>query len=84
MISKVKSIISGWSNYIVSDKKNKALYNYRVKQCSECVEAVEGTYEKLMPDYTLKKIKGLKCNICKCPLSTKIRSLEENCPLTKW
>ena len=56
----------------------------RASICKGCPSAVIGRYEKLMPDYSLKEVRGLKCDECGCPLSTKIRSKNEKCPLEKW
>lgn len=78
----ISKILEGWGNYFKG--KMSALERERGKVCEECPEAVVGTYEKLMPDFQLKKIQGLKCNQCGCPLSTKLRSKDEECPLKKW
>jgi len=32
----------------------------------------------------LKEIEGHYCNLCKCPISAKIRSELEMCELKKW
>lgn len=61
----------------------------RAEICKACIidgkpGAVLGTYEQLMMDFELKEIQGLKCNVCKCPLSTKLRVKDEKCPLGKW
>lgn len=76
------NIYQGWKKYLKGSVTE--LERSRAKLCKECPEAVVGTYEKLMPDYELKEVKGLKCNQCGCPLSTKLRSKEESCPLGKW
>ena len=78
----IYDIISGWRSYLKSETDILALE--RASICDKCPEAILGTYEKFMPDETLKKIQGLKCNQCSCPLSTKLRSQKEKCPLGKW
>lgn len=77
-------IIQAWSTYLKNETSDIAVE--RSKHCVDCPEAVVGTFEKFMPDKTLQEIEGLKCNICKCPLSTKLRSEDasEKCPLKKW
>lgn len=75
-------IYKGWKRYLNGDISELEIH--RANKCRECPEAVVGTYEKLMPDFQLKDIEGLKCNKCKCPLSTKLRSEDEKCPLGKW
>lgn len=78
----ISNISKGWGHYFKG--KVSSLEKERAKECEQCPEAIVGTYEKFMPDKSLKEIQGLKCNICKCPLSTKLRSKNENCPLEKW
>ena len=81
-MGQISSITEGWGNYFKGN--TTALEKERAKVCEQCKEAKVGTYEKFMPDNLLKEIQGLKCGICKCPLSTKLRSKQENCPLGKW
>lgn len=67
-MSKLKSIISGWKNLILKDEELEPLFLNRMKYgCNGC------KYNVL--------IGGIKvCDICKCPLASKTRSLEEECP----
>jgi hypothetical protein len=83
-ISKLKSILSGWKNYTSQNPETEKLAKERAEKCSHCRHAVYGTYEKLMKDYSLKEVEGMKCDICQCPLSTKLRSNAENCPIGLW
>lgn len=76
------NITQGWKMYL--GDKTTQFERDRADICKECPNAVVGTYEQLMPDFSLKEIQGLKCDICKCPLSTKIRSEDSECPLGKW
>lgn len=82
-MAQLYNIVSGWKKYISKDDPTPE-EKRRAEICSKCPKAVMGTYEKLMPDYSLKQVEGLKCVVCKCPLSTKIRSKNEKCPLGKW
>lgn len=79
---KINNIIQGWKTYLKGETSEEAIK--RSKACRECPEAVFGSYEVFMTDKTLKEVSGLKCNVCKCPLSTKLRSKNEKCPLNKW
>lgn len=81
-MSKIKSVINGWVSFFKGDYTPEQWSRAMICKC--CPEAVVGTYEKFMPDESLREIQGLKCNICKCPLSTKLRSEKEVCPLKKW
>lgn len=81
-MAKLKNIAKGWAKYltgITNDEEKR-----RAAICRGCPSAVLGTYEKAMPDFSLIEIQGLKCGECDCPLSTKIRSKNEKCPLNKW
>lgn len=81
-MEQIFSILNGWKNYLKSEISD--LEKKRASICKKCPSAIIGTYEKFMPDETLTEIQGLKCAKCKCPLSTKLRSINEKCPLKKW
>jgi len=81
-MGQISNILDGWGRYFKGGAT--VLEQERATICEECPEAVVGSYEKLMPDFSLKKIKGFKCNQCGCPLSSKLRSKNESCPLGKW
>ena len=81
-MGKIKNIADGWKKYFsgaVTEEEKR-----RAEICRGCDKAVLGTFEKFMPDASLKEVQGLKCGVCNCPLSTKIRSKNEKCPLNKW
>ena len=81
-MGQIFNIGKSWISYIKGETNLKTLG--RATICKKCPNAIIGTYEKFMPDETLKEIQGLKCNLCKCPLSTKLRSKKEKCPIGKW
>lgn len=81
-MGQIYNIIEGWTNYFKGKTSKEELR--RSEHCVVCPYAVIGTYEQLMPDFELKEIQGLKCDSCGCPLSTKLRSKNENCPIGKW
>ena len=81
-MAQFSNIIEGWKRYFdgdVNDTERK-----RAEICKECQHATVGTYEKLLKDFQLKEVQGLKCGHCNCPLSTKIRSPKDKCPINKW
>jgi len=84
LVSKLQHIIDGWGNYLKQKPKVEKLAKERAEICAKCEHAIEGTYEKLMPDYSITTAYGMKCNVCQCPLSTKLRATEEVCPKGKW
>lgn len=81
-MAQISKITKAWFSYFKSETNPIAFK--RMATCKGCEFAVVGTYEKFMPDESLKEIQGLKCDKCKCPLSTKLRSKNEKCPLGKW
>lgn len=82
--SKIERILEGWENYFHADNVADSIAKKRAAICSKCPHAVHGSYEKLMPDWTLKEVQGMKCKLCQCPLSTKLRSTNETCDIGKW
>ena len=79
----IKYVFAGWLNYIFENEDVNQSAKQKAKICFDCPEKVKGTYEKLMPDYSLKEVQGYKCRICNCPFVTKLRS-EDKCPLGKF
>ncbi len=84
IMSKFLNILDGWKNYAFKDESVEVLAKSRAEVCSKCPFADRGSYQKLMPDYSMKEVQGMKCNKCGCPLSTKLRATDEKCPLKKW
>lgn len=80
---KIKNVFTGWLNYIFENEDVNESAKEKAKICFECPEKVKGSYEKLMPDFSLVDVEGFKCNKCGCPLSTKLRS-DDKCPLDKF
>jgi len=78
----ITNIIDGWKSYLKKERIDFA--KARAEHCKKCHSAIIGTYETLLPDYSIKEIQGLKCKECGCPLSTKLRSKNEKCPLGNW
>ncbi len=82
-MSKLSSILSGWSNYLFRDEGIESLARGRARVCSECRHVKNMRFE-VIAENRLKEIEGLCCELCLCPLSTKLRSPEETCPKEKW
>lgn len=80
----LKQIYDGWKSYIVPDPETLEIAKARAKICSGCDKVEHGVFEIFLPDFELKEIKGLKCGICNCPLSTATRSKDYHCPLGLW
>lgn len=79
----VKNILNGWQNFIDKSEVTETLAFQRALKCVDCVELKKGGLLSFMND-DLKEIQGHYCNICKCPLSAKLRSKDAKCDLNKW
>lgn len=80
---KLKAIFQGWKNLFFQDEEVEKIAKERAPICASCEHSVFGTYENLIGD-ELVEIKGMKCNICHCPLSTLLRQSLKGCELNKW
>jgi len=80
---KINNILSGWSNFILKSEVTEELAKKRALACVDCSECVKSKLTAFVND-DIKQIKGYKCNICNCPLSAKLRTEKEKCPLNKW
>ena len=80
---KIKNILNGWSNFIEKSEVTEAIAEVRAEKCAKCSECKEGKLLALIKD-DLKEIEGHYCSLCYCPISAKIRSELETCPLSKW
>jgi len=69
---KIKNVIDGWKHVLVEDKAIEEMAAKRLQICSECPNKT-----RLMDIVDV-------CGLCHCPLLAKIRSIDENCPLSKW
>lgn len=80
---KINNILEGWKNFLFKTEVTELLAKKRAESCVKCSEAVETMLTAYVND-DIKEIKGYKCNLCDCPLSAKLRTEKENCPLKKW
>ena len=84
-MSKVENILDGWKSYLIPMQRAKLdEAKRRAKICSECPDAKHGSHTAVLPDYSVKEIQGHYCGVCKCPLSTAVRSKNYECPKNKW
>jgi hypothetical protein len=78
----LQEILSGWKNYLVKSEVAEAVAQERAFICAACPNVRHGKLLTFIND-SLKEIEGSYCNICKCPLSAKVRSTDI-CPKQKW
>ena len=84
----ISNILNGWQNFLSKSEVTEQLAKERAEQCDKCEHAnYSSTLEAFIND-DLVQVKGFVCMMCdsyiKCPLSAKIRSINESCPIQKW
>lgn len=81
-------IIQGWFYYFFRSKRVESLATKREQHCLTCIHAKFYAWEDEWKHKDLgypKKADDLYCTKCmKCPISKKIRSPREKCPVGKW
>lgn len=78
----LNNILQGWQNYMDKSEVIEDVAKERAEICAKCPDAKHGKLLQFVKD-ELKEIQGHYCDVCKCPLSSKIRS-NDKCPLDKW
>ena len=79
----ISNILNGWQNFIAKSEVSEKLAKERAAECAKCTHAKKGKLLAFIKD-DLKEIEGYYCDLCKCPLSAKLRSELETCPLELW
>ena len=79
----ISNILNGWQNFIAKSEVSEKLAKERAAECAKCTHAKEGKILAFIKD-DLKEIEGYYCDLCKCPLSAKVRSQNENCEDKLW
>jgi len=84
-MKKILSIIHGWWNYMFPNKETERMAAERATICGNCIHK-RMSFTDIIKDRRNPQISGRHCEICLCPLATKIRSWEESCALDepKW
>lgn len=82
--SKLRRIIEGFYYSNIKDPVREEIANERAKECSKCKFAVEGRMFIVKKKDKIKEIEGLKCSLCGCGLSEKLRSKDEICDDGRW
>lgn len=80
----ISNFLNGWSNFM---KKSEVIEQVAVGRALFCIDCPSAKYSKTIKAFVnddLKEIEGFVCGECKCPLSAKLRSENEKCPLGKW
>ena len=82
---KLRNIMEGWANLAFPNAKVEALARKRAAICAQCPAAMLSTttYD-IVVDNRTKSIRGMSCQDCGCPLSAKVRAVNDSCPRQKW
>ena len=81
----LQNIVDGWMNLMISDPVTEELATKRAAICAACPFAEMSTgIHTIVVDKKTKNIRGTKCGKCGCPLSAKVRSKNDRCPIGKW
>lgn len=79
----ISKILNGWQNYLSKSEVTEVIAESRAKICATCPNAKQGKILAFFRD-DLNEIQGAYCDLCKCPLSAKVRSEKETCDLGLW
>ena len=82
---KLQNIVNGWYNLAVTNPVVERVAMERANICATCpfAEMSSGIHTMVIDNKTTH-IRGLKCTKCGCPLSAKVRSSEDYCPIGRW
>lgn len=85
MRKKIDNILNGWKNYFQgSNSVQLDLAKKRAEICINCPLIKYGKHAAVLPDVQIGEIQGHYCGVCKCPISTAVRSKDYKCPKNKW
>lgn len=81
-------IIQGWYYYFIRNKKVEDVAATRIPICLACPHSKFYSWEDKWKHTDLghtKKPDDVYCSKClRCPISKKVRSPKEKCPIGKW
>ena len=80
----IKNILNGWENFLSKSEVTEKLASDRALECIGCEYAKHSKAIEVFVKDDFKEIEGYVCDLCKCPISAKIRSVNETCPISKW
>ena len=82
-MAQISNIVNGWKNLFFKDDKIELIAEQRAKICVNCKYAKQNKLLIFVND-DIQEVQGYECTKCKCPLSAKLRSENEKCPLKLW
>lgn len=78
----IKTILTGWKNYLNKSEVTENTAKQRAAVCAACPHAKHGKLLAFIKD-SLAEVEGAYCALCHCPLSAKVRS-NDICPDNRW
>lgn len=81
---KIKNIIDGFAGLAFPNKHTENMANNRAQICAACPHAKAFGAYSVIVDNKIKSIQGMKCDLCGCALSAKVRSKNDSCPDGRW
>lgn len=83
--TKLGIIYDGWKNYIFPNEEVEKVAKERANECAECEHMRELGFD-LGLVFNNKFFKYWGCDLCKCPIGKKIRSMKETnkCDDNRW
>ena len=83
--NKLSNIIAGWTNLAFPSVEVEQLARKRAEVCASCpFSQYVGGIHTVVVDNKTQNIRGMKCLKCGCPLSAKVRSPHDSCPIGNW
>lgn len=79
----MKQIINGWINLLFKNEKVETIAKSRASICYRCKHR-KFTNVLVFMNSDFHSIQDYICDLCKCPLSAKIRSVDSKCDANKW
>lgn len=80
---KTKEVFNGWLNLLFKNEQVEKLAEQRAELCYRCKHR-KFTNVTIFLKSDFYSIQDYICNLCKCPLSAKIRSINSKCDANKW
>ena len=81
---KIAEILNGWENFIDKSEVTETMAKDRATICKVCPYAKSNGILKAFVKDKLTEVQGSYCDLCKCPLSAKVRSMNSKCDIDKW
>lgn len=81
-----KDIVDGFSYMVVKDSEVEKVAKQRAKKCAVCPHAdyINKHKSTVIVGSDVYSVKSMKCKVCGCALSAKVRAMDSECPRGFW